>query len=77
MENKVLIDREEYDKLILTAYAFDFLKDSLLINARLYGADHTNLYFNDEKINDILKVMCQNEYDARFAELKAELKGDN
>lgn len=76
MENKIIIDRDEYDKLILTAYAFDLLKDSLLINARLYGTNPTSLYFNDEKINDILKVMCPNGYDTRFAELKAELKGD-
>lgn len=76
MENKIIIDRDEYDKLILTAYAFDFLKDSLLINARLYGTNPTTLYFSDGQINDVLKIMCPNEYDARFAELKAELKGD-
>lgn len=71
--NNIIIDRDEYDKLILTAYAFDFLKDSLFINAKLYGTNSTMLYFNDEKLNDILKVMCPNEYDARFAELKGDI----
>lgn len=73
MEEKVIINRDEYDKLILTAYAFDFLKDSLLINAKVYGANPTSLYFSDAPINDILRIMCPNEYDARFAELKGDI----
>lgn len=73
MENKIIIDRDEYDKLILTAYAFDFLKDSLLMNSKIYSSSEY-LYFSDEKTSDVLKVMCPNEYDARFAELKGAVE---
>lgn len=70
MENKIIIDRDEYDKLILTAYAFDFLTDSLLMNAKIYSNSEEHLYFSDEKTSDVLKLMCPNAYDARLAELK-------
>lgn len=73
MENKIIIDRDEYDKLILTAYAFDFLTDSLLMNAKIYiNSEH--LYFSDEKTSDVLKIMCPKAYDARLAELKGALE---
>ena len=72
--NNIIIDRDEYEKLIITAYAFDFLTDSLFINASLsYSEDF--MYFSDDRINDVLRVMAANRYDARLAELIAAKKG--
>lgn len=68
--NNIIIDRDEYERLIITAYAFDFLTDSLFINASLGYADNS-LYFSIDRINDVLRVMAANRYDARLAELIA------
>lgn len=68
--NNIIITRDEYEKLIITAYAFDFLTDSLFINATL-GYSEKSMYFSNESINDVLRVMAANRYDARLAELIA------
>lgn len=68
--NNIIMDRDEYERLIITAYAFDFLTDSLFINASLGYSDKA-LYFSIDRINDVLRVMAANRYDARLAELIA------
>ena len=72
--NNIIIDRDEYEKLIITAYAFDFLTDSIFINSSLSYSEES-LRFNDDSLNDVLKVMAAERYDARFAELKAAKGG--
>lgn len=71
--NNIIIDRDEYEKLIITAYAFDFLTDSLFINASL-GFSGNSMYFSNDRINDVLRVMAADRYDARLDELIAARK---
>jgi hypothetical protein len=68
----VTINREDYDRLLVTAYAFDFLTNSLLMNAgKSYGLAKL-LRFDEGHLNEVLSIMCPEKYDQAIARVYTE-----
>lgn len=65
------IDRNEYDNLILTEFAFGCLKASLLNNAKR-GYQGKSLIFDESALNEILSILIPDEYKAKIKELGGE-----
>lgn len=68
----VTINREDYDRLLVTAYAFDFITNSMLLNAEASYGIAKLLRFDEGHLNETLSIMCPEKYDQAIARVYSE-----